>query len=547
MIERFGQHAARLAEHQQPFARFVLHPHPRERLGNDIGHAAEKVHIVAREAPAPASVGPENAVGAVLTRGRANDRAHAADHAVLDQQWRGAEARLGAQIVDNDRLVRQQRVTAWRIGTDALRGRADAAFGPSDAGAEKKRPPAGTKLEHLRHLGVERLRHNAHRIVEQLLGFAVAERTPAQIRDRRLLTRVRPRLVAERVLDDNRGRAAAERPEQPFVLLGKIGRAHGAHVHDTDHPAAVHERNAVEGQNSPLPNGGDLHLRGGRRRVQEHRLLRGRDAPGKTLANRNAPFVVHPWIEADRTAQDEIVVFAQEDRGRVDCLARVEEDVEELGEQLVEACSLEAGRGHAIERLQRAVAGDGISIDGRDEHLVDRLAENGGAGVAFRRYALLLPPSEDVAAKHAVLGDDFSEIDTLVHPRERVLPAHAGVDIRVVAMRQTIGRGADLKQQIRDVVDQRRTQHSPRVVHLLDLLLPAGEDVPLPGSEELGNVRSDGQVTTNHGQTPAKNRSSESAIFDQSTVLRSIKDPVPRRRRPEHIRAFTDEVSTGRD
>ena len=90
--------------------------------------------------------------------------------------------------------------------------------------------------------------------------------------------------------------------------------------------------------------------------MQKHRLLRRGDTAGEAFAHRHARFLASVGIEADRAAQHQVAVFAQEDGGRVDRFGGVEQDVQQPLQQFFQTARLERGGRDGIERPERAIA-----------------------------------------------------------------------------------------------------------------------------------------------------------------------------------------------
>jgi hypothetical protein len=100
-----------------------------------VGHGAEKVHFVVGERARRHGVRAEHAV--VPARLPGDGDAHAAGDPVVVQARRAGEARLRAQVGNDHRRGRAQRVAGVRARLDVHHGLADEPALPADAGPER--------------------------------------------------------------------------------------------------------------------------------------------------------------------------------------------------------------------------------------------------------------------------------------------------------------------------------------------------------------------------------------------------------------------------
>ncbi len=125
-----------------------------------VRHALQKMHVLRRELPAPRRVRAEDAVRRLDI---ADNHAHAAHHAVLEEQWRPAEPRFRAQVVDDNRVFAQQRISRLRVDPEVNRCAPHQPLAPSDAGAQQGPGAVRQQFQHLAELDAEHLRPGARR------------------------------------------------------------------------------------------------------------------------------------------------------------------------------------------------------------------------------------------------------------------------------------------------------------------------------------------------------------------------------------------------
>jgi hypothetical protein len=138
-----------------------------------VGGGLEKADLVLGEVAQHAGVDAEDAIGPL---GAVDGNAHPADDAVVVQQGGPAEARLGPQVLDHDRLARDQRVAGLGFESRAHgRGLHQPLF-PADPGHQAQLGAVGQQLEHLGALQPERGREHVDRLAHELDEVDALER-----------------------------------------------------------------------------------------------------------------------------------------------------------------------------------------------------------------------------------------------------------------------------------------------------------------------------------------------------------------------------------
>lgn len=118
--------------------------------------------------------------------GAVNDDTHATDDAMVGEQGGAGEAGFRAEVLDDDRLVGQQRVTSLRTLIHFKYRLADEFCMPANPGAQEERPTIRQQLEHLAELNIEDIRDEPDGGIHQFLEVAASKRAQPERGDRLL-------------------------------------------------------------------------------------------------------------------------------------------------------------------------------------------------------------------------------------------------------------------------------------------------------------------------------------------------------------------------
>ena len=211
--EQIARAVAQFADHQLVA---LIRLAALDRAGDQVGDRDEERHVVLAEAAPPRGVRAEHAIGAPVAPG--DRHAHAAVDAVVAQQRRDLEARLGFEIGDDHRPAGRQRVARLRMAAGRFVRGADSARAPAEAGAQQELGVARHQFEDLHELDVENLGDRRDDLVEQRLQIGFGERALAEPRHDLLLLGADAQF-AQQLLPVGHVAADAEEPHDRAVLL----------------------------------------------------------------------------------------------------------------------------------------------------------------------------------------------------------------------------------------------------------------------------------------------------------------------------------------
>jgi hypothetical protein len=191
-------------------------------------------------------------------------------------------------------------------------------------------------------------------------------------------------------------------------------------VRDAEQAIAVDQRQAVERAD---PGGAqDLALderdRGARR--DRDRPALARDPPREALADLHDQADLALAAEPERSAHAEHIVFADQDRGRIDGGGELDEHLEQAPQQIVEAPALQRLGRDAIEREERAIARSREAIHRCGHGLVDREVDRAQLLDVPGIHDALLPEPHDAVAQDRELADDLRQIEAFIEADRRV-------------------------------------------------------------------------------------------------------------------------------
>lgn len=136
-----------------PLLQFLLGSTACNGRTQDIGHGLHEIGVVLREGALLPGVGAQDAK---RLRCVPDDDTEPADHVVLQQQRRPVEAGLGAQVVDDDGLLRPQGVARLGIEIGPDFGMPHVAALPADARPKQQSAFLRQQLQHFAVVHVER-------------------------------------------------------------------------------------------------------------------------------------------------------------------------------------------------------------------------------------------------------------------------------------------------------------------------------------------------------------------------------------------------------
>jgi hypothetical protein len=113
----------------------LLHALAVQGRGQEVGHRLQEVHVGLGEVPASRRVRRQHPERPAASP---HDHAHAADHALFQEQGGRLEPRLTPQVLDDDRLAGEQGITGLGLGARADRGPPGVPLFPARAGPQQQ-------------------------------------------------------------------------------------------------------------------------------------------------------------------------------------------------------------------------------------------------------------------------------------------------------------------------------------------------------------------------------------------------------------------------